>query len=63
MLGDCPKKGNALLLSLEWWVAGFHLIGPLGRFGLVVTMSVRILYVSILSPSHAIFLRPPIGPQ
>ena len=23
MLGDCPKKENAWLLSLEWWVAGF----------------------------------------
>ena len=31
----------------------FHRIGPLGRFGLVVAMSVR-LFVC-LSPSHAIF--------
>ena len=43
----------------------FHRIGPLGRFGLVVAMSVHILYAvsCILSPSHAIFVRPLIGPQ
>ena len=28
MLGDCPKKGKALMLSLEWWVAGFSCLEP-----------------------------------
>ena len=43
------------LLSMGPTPSSFHRIGPLGLFGLVVTMSVC-LSVCLMSPSHAIFL-------
>ena len=42
----------------EWLkrFGGFHRIGPLGRFDLVVAKSVHV-WLAGMSPSHAIFLR------
>ena len=40
----------------------FHQLGPLGRVGQRVDMSVCV-FVCLMSPSHAIFFRPLIGPQ
>ena len=44
-------------------MADFYQIGPVGQVGLVVAMFVLMYDVCMVSPPHAIFLRPWTGAE
>ena len=58
-----PARGNPFLPNSFTWIyilfeIGFHQLGPLGRVGLAVDISVCLcvcVCVCLMSPSHAIF--------
>ena len=54
-LGGTDGQGGIYGLSRIGVLKNFHRIGPLGRFGLVVAMSVCVF--ACLSPFHAIFFK------